>query len=114
MSNTLKRAIGLAVKTKADATIAGILGTVTVYALSFTGKDHCLLKGFVTGQIMWQGFYGLMTSLGVTQVKAARSRTVLNEFVSHTAFGIAAAGIAANLGDDTLFSGKLPMNASVV
>ena len=95
----------------ADATIAGILGTVTVYALSFTGKDHYLLKGLVTGQIMWQGIYGLMSSFGVTRVKAARPRTILNELVSHTAFGIAATAIAANLGDESLFSGKIPAGA---
>jgi hypothetical protein len=110
--HNLAQTTGKIVGYMADATIAGILGVVTVYGLSFTGKDHYLLKGAATGQALWQGGYGLLSSFGVTQVYTQRPKTVLNEFVSHTVYGIAAAAIAANLGDESLFSGKVPISAS--
>jgi hypothetical protein len=96
----------------ADATISGILGATTVYALSFTGKNSYVLKGAVMGQIMWQGLYVILGSFGGSQVKPGTPKTILAEFVNHTVFGITAATIAANLGDEALFSGKLPMSAS--
>ena len=52
----------------ADATIAGILGTVTVYVLSVTGKDKAMLKGTLSGQAAWTGLYGVLGTMGATKV----------------------------------------------
>ena len=96
----------------ADATIAGILGATTVYTLSFTGKNSYVLKGALLGQIMWQGIYTLLGSFGGSKVTPSTPKTILADFVNHTVFGITAATIAANLGDESMFTGKLPMSAS--
>jgi hypothetical protein len=95
----------------ADMVIAGILGTVTVYTLTITGKDKYALKGVLAGQVMWQGLYGLLTSFGASQVKAYSPKTVLNEALSHAVFGLTAAVVAANLGDEKLFTGQIPFIA---
>lgn len=98
----------------ADSTIAVILGTVTVYALSVTGKDRAALKGAGMGSIMWQAVYGLLTSFGASNIKSHSPKTVIAEFASHTAFGIAAALVATRLGDEGLFTGRIPLTASSV
>jgi hypothetical protein len=103
---------GKAVGILADSVIAGLLGVGTVYMLSITGKDKALLKGALTGQVMWQSLYGVMATMGATKVQPFSPKTVLTEFVSHTAYGTVAAAIAVKLGDDKLFTGAAPLNAS--
>lgn len=98
----------------ADNLIAGILGTVTVYGLTLTGKNSYLLKGALMGQIMWQGLYGIMGQMGASQVKPSGARTVLSELATHTVFGTVAAAIAANLGDEGLFNGEIPITAATI
>ncbi len=64
------------------------------------------------GQIMWHGLYIILGSFGGSQISPGTPKTILTEFVNHTVFGITAAIIAANLGDETLFSSKKQMSAS--
>lgn len=98
----------------ADGLIAGILGTTMVYGLTLTGKNSYQLKGALIGQVMWQGLYGIMGQLGASQVKPSDAKTVLSELVTHTAFGTVAAAIAANLGDEGLFNGEIPITAGSI
>lgn len=98
----------------ADATIASILGLITVYTLSVTGRDRAAVKGLAMGSIMWQGVYGLLAAFGASQIKAYSPKTVLAEFLSHTAFGVTATLLATKLGDEGLFTGKIPLTASSV
>jgi hypothetical protein len=102
---------GMAVGFIADSVIAGILGTVTVYTLSITGKDKYAIKGILMGQIMWQTLYGLLGSFGGSQVRAYSPKTVLSELVAHSAFGLTATAVAANIGDERLFKGSIPLSA---
>ncbi len=98
----------------ADNLIAGILGTVTVYGLTLSGKNSYVLKGALMGQIMWQGLYGITGQMGASQVKPSGARTVLSELVTHTIFGAVAATIAANLGHEVLFNGEIPITAATI
>ncbi len=98
----------------ADNLIAGILGTVTVYGLTLSGKNSYALKGALMGQIMWQGLYGITGQMGASTVKPSGARTVLSELVTHTLFGAVAATIAANLGDEGLFNGEIPITAATI
>ncbi|MEW6182574.1 MAG: hypothetical protein AB1500_05270 [Bacillota bacterium] len=96
----------------ADATIAALLGVTTVYVLSATGKDRAVLKGALGGQAGWTGLYGVLTTMGATKVQAIGPRTVLAEFVAHTVFGAVAGWAAVKLGDEGLFTGRVPLSAA--
>lgn len=92
-----------------DFVIAGILGVSTVYLLSLTGKNHAAIKGAIAGQFMWQELYGMLATAGVTRVNQYSPKTVLNEFLSHTVYGLVTATLAAKLGDEGLFNGEIPL-----
>ncbi len=95
-----------------DATIAGVLGVTITYVLSITGKDKALFKGASSGMFMWTALYGAMGSIGLTKVKPSSPKTVLSQFIGHAAFGAVAAALATQLGDPSLFTGKIPLKAS--
>jgi len=95
-----------------DATIAAVLGIATTYTLSITGKDKAILKGASSGMFMWTDLYGALGGIGVTKVRPASSKTILSQFIGHSAFGAVAAALATQLGDPGLFTGEVPLNAS--
>lgn len=49
--------------------------------------------------------------MGATEVQHPQPKTVLSEFVVHTVYGAVVATIAAYLGDEDLYNGKLPWSA---
>jgi hypothetical protein len=98
----------------ADNVIAITLGTAAVYMLSLAGRDKAALKGALSGQVMWSIFYGVLSTMGATQVHPPAPKTVLTEFVAHTAYGAATAALATKLGDPDLFNGSVPLIASPV
>lgn len=99
----------------ADTAIGGMLGVATVYVLSFTGKDKAILKSLVTvGSGAWTALYGVLGTMGATKVRLPGPGTVLVEFLTHTVYGAVAGGVAAYLGDEDLFNGKIPWSASSV
>lgn len=96
----------------ADTAVAGLLGVVSVYVLSMTGKEKAALKGaLTTGGVAWMGLYGALGTMGATRVQAMQPSTVLSEFVSHTIFGAVTATTAAYLGHEDLFNGNIPLVA---
>lgn len=98
----------------ADSVIAGVLGVVTVYGLSLCGKNQASIKGLAGGSAMWTCVYGIASAMGLTKVKPHSPKTVLNEFVSHTIYGLVTATLAVKLGDEGLFNGKIPLFASPI
>lgn len=98
----------------ADNVIAGILGIATVYGLSLCGKNNAVIKGLASGSAMWTCIYGIASGMGLTKVKPTSPKTVLNEFVSHSAYGLVTATLATKLGDEGLFNGKTPLFASPI
>ncbi|MDQ7794747.1 MAG: hypothetical protein RDU89_10130 [bacterium] len=108
----LRSVFGRSVGYLADASIAGLLGLVTVYALSITGKDRPALKGVILGSGMWQLVYGFLSAFGASQIRPYSPKTVLSEFASHSVFGMTAALLATKLGDESLFTGKTALAAS--
>lgn len=97
-----------------DATIAAMLGTATTYVLSITGKDNYLLKGASSGMLMWTTLYGALNGIGISKLGPASPKTVLSQFIAHTAFGAVSATLATRLGDPGLFTGELPLSASSI
>lgn len=97
-----------------DNIIACILGVGTVFMLSITGKDKAVLKGALTGQAMWCGLYGMLATMGATKINPGSTKTVLSEFIGHTAYGAVTAGLAEKLGDPGLFNGTIPLSTSPV
>ncbi|HHT43253.1 MAG TPA: hypothetical protein GX014_07630 [Firmicutes bacterium] len=98
----------------ADAAVGSLLGILSVYVLSFTGKDKAALKGFTTGALAWVGLYGVLANMGATDIQSSEPRTVLNEFATHTIYGVVASTTAAYLGDQGLFDGGIPWSASSI
>lgn len=98
----------------ADTVMAGILGVTTTYMLSFTGKNHAALKGGLYGQAMWTVLYGVMATMGATKVEPVSPKTVLSEFVAHTAYGAVTAELVSRLGEPALFDGTIPLSSSPV
>ncbi|MCL6638223.1 MAG: hypothetical protein K6T80_00900 [Firmicutes bacterium] len=104
--------VGKAVGYLADNVVASMLGIVTVYGLSISGKDKAVLKGALTGQAMWAMFYGVLANMGATKVQPVSPKSVLSEFAGHTAYGALTAYLATRLGDPGLFKDKIPLSAS--
>jgi len=96
----------------ADNIIAGILGIGTVYMLSATGKDKAVLKGALTGQAMWQTLYGVLATMGASRIESKSPKTTLCEFIAHTVYGAVTSAIAVSIGDEGIFTGKVPLSAS--
>ncbi|MEW6727171.1 hypothetical protein ACP3TJ_04015 [Desulforudis sp. 1088] len=98
----------------ADGIIGAMLGVVTVYALSVSGKDKAVFKGALAGQVMWTALYGVLATMGATKVKPVSPKTVLSEFIGHTAYGAVTAALVTNLGDEGLFTGEIPISAGSI
>lgn len=95
----------------ADGAVGSLLGVSMVYLLSITGKNQGVLKGAATGQAMWTFLYGVLGTLGATKVNAATPKTVLSEYISHTAYGLVTACVVLGLGEKGLFDGTIPLYA---
>jgi len=90
----------------ADSSISAMLGVAAVYMLSITGKEKAPLKGaLVCGASAWTALYGVLGTMGATEVQHPLPRTVLSEFFVHTVYGAVVASLAAYLGDEALFEG---------
>ena len=94
-----------------DAIVAATLGTATTYILSITGKDNAIFKGASSGLFMWTALYGAMGG-GISTVRPASPKTVLSQFIAHGAYGAITAALVKRLGDPSLFTGEIPLNAS--
>jgi hypothetical protein len=93
----------------ADTTISGMLGVASVYTLSLTGKEKAPLKGaLISGAVAWTGLYGVLGTMGATEVQHPQPKTVLSEFLAHTVYGAVVATMATYLGHEDLFNGKIP------
>lgn len=110
LASTQGRVAGLI----ADSVIAGVLGVVIVYGLSLSGRNQAPIKGLATGSAMWTGVYGIASAMGLTKVKPHSPTTVLNEFVSHSIYGLVTATLAVKLGDEGLFNGQTSLFACPV
>lgn len=99
----------------ADTTISGLLGVLSVYTLSLSGKDKAALKGaMISGATAWTVLYGVLGTMGATRIQSPQPKTVLCEFLEHTLYGAVAASTAAYLGDEDLFDGKIPWSVGSV
>ncbi len=91
---------GWVIGTTTDMTVAGIIGVLTSYTLSSTGKDYSWLKGImISNGILDQVFNVFARAL--PQVKNDPNSNLLCRGI-HTVFGIAAASIITTLGDPSL------------
>ena len=65
----------------ADNVVAMILGVCTVYMLSITGRDKAWLKGLASGEAMWVGIYGVLSTMGATRTNPQIGRASCRETV---------------------------------
>jgi len=93
----------------ADGAVASLLGVSLVYLFSLTGKNRGVLKGAATGQAMWTFIYGVLGTMGATKVTPVSPKTVLTEYLAHTAYGIVTASTILAIGDERLFNGNIPL-----
>ncbi len=105
---------GKAVGWLADALIAGLAGVGLTYLLSITGKKHAIVKGALTGEAMWTTMYGVLGTVGATTINPISPKTVLTNFLSHSAYGALGAALVAHLGDPGLFDGSIPLCQSPI
>jgi hypothetical protein len=93
------RCIGLV----ADSTIAAGMGILGAYFLTFTGKDHPIIKGACMGNATWAIAYGILTRMGISSSVHRDRRTTAVAWLSHTTFGITKFMVLNKLGDPSLF-----------
>lgn len=95
-----------------DFTIASLFGTVGVYLLSLTGKDHAVIKGGFFGEAAWSFTYGALGKMGLSSVRISSPKTTLSQCAAHMAYGMTAAWLITTFGDDGLFTGKIPLTSA--
>jgi hypothetical protein len=82
----------------------GILGGIGMaYHLSLTGKDHAALKGIVSGIAMGSAITYFIGCTPNNQLRPTDATSNLSYMLSHAAYGLVAAAVAAALGDPSLF-----------
>ncbi len=86
-----------------DMTWGALSGVPVVYLLSWTGRDHYLLKGAAMGVLWWQVVYGLFPRLRMLQVDPQETETNLSALLNHLAYGLVTSAAAVHLGHPDLF-----------
>ena len=95
---------GWVIGTSADMTVAGIIGVLICYTLSFTGRDYGFLKGvMISNGILDQVFNAFARVL--PQVRKEPNSNLLCKLI-HMVFGIAAVFFINIFGDPALFIRK--------
>ncbi len=95
---------GWVVGTTTDMTVAGMIGVITSYTLSSTGKDYSWFKGIMVSNSIMDQFFSVFAR-ALPQVRQDPNSNLLCRGI-HTVFGIAAASIITSLGDPSLFEQK--------
>lgn len=80
----------------------GILGSLIVYLLTATGRDHAALKGIGIGAVSWVAVYGLGAKFGV-EVRSKKPLAPILSFIDHILFGALCGILAAKIGANFLF-----------
>lgn len=92
---------GWVIGTTTDMTVAGMIGVLTTYTLSYTGKDYRFLKGIMISNGILDQFFTIFAR-ALPQVKKDPNSNLFCRGI-HTVFGITAASIITSLGDPSLF-----------
>lgn len=87
-----------------DYTVAGMLGTLHIFVLCKTGKNHYKTKGLALGIFEWNTLWGAISRLGVTSAYPFEDKDNLNGLINHAVYGVLTNEIAVRLGEDELFS----------
>lgn len=96
-----------------DFTIAGIIGVLSVYILSVTGKDHAVAKGALIGETTWNFAYGALGgNRGFSTVYPVSTKTLLSQCAAHISYGMTTAYLITKFGEEGLFTGEISLNAS--
>jgi len=82
-----------------------VVGSLITYTLSYTGKDHAIIKGAGIGSLMWVGFSGLISNVGLN-IKSKKPVTHYYELCQHALFGAICSKLITTLGDNSLFPDK--------
>jgi hypothetical protein len=88
----------------ANSLLASVLGVITTYVISRTGRDYAIFKGMGVTSLAWLGVYGLSTQSQIR--KSKKPGVALLSFFDHLIFGATAATLVLKLGDDSLFPSK--------
>lgn len=97
---------GWVVGTTTDFTVAGLIGILTVYTLTNTGKDYKFIKGIMLSNGILDQVFN-MFSVKLPKVKKDPNSNLLCKGI-HTVFGVTAASIITNMGDPNLFKKNNP------
>lgn len=80
----------------------GVVGVMTTYILSLTGRDKAIIKGMGTGAISWIMLNGVVSNLGLG-IKSKKPISPILSFADHVIFGLLTGYLISKLGDDALF-----------
>lgn len=90
-----------------DLGMALVGGMGLVALLTRSGRDHYLAKGITYGMAFGSGVSAFL-SLPTNKVRPKDAASNLSYMVSHAAYGLVAAAVAAKLGHPSLFDVKPP------
>lgn len=99
----IKTRMGRAIGIAADHCIAAELGVIAVYLMTFTGKDHAIIKGTAIGNASWNAAYGVLARLGASSSTWRDPKTTIVSWAAHTAFGITNGYLIPRICDPSLF-----------
>ena len=74
-----------------DYAIAGVLGVVTIYLLSYTGFRYYILKGFSVGTIAWLLIYIPITQSEISKITPSAISANISFLIGHLLLGVVTA-----------------------
>lgn len=102
-ANEVKTPMGRVIGITADNGIAAFLGLVDVYLMTYSGKDHAVIKGLTIGNATWEAAYGVLSNMGVSTKITRDAKTTIVSWIAHSVFGMTKAYLITKICDPRLF-----------
>ena len=80
----------------------GVVGVITSYILSLTGRDKAIIKGLGVGSMSWVFINGLIANLSL-KIKSKNPITPFLALFDHAIWGALCGLFISKFGDDSLF-----------
>jgi hypothetical protein len=86
-----------------EMVVSSFLGIAYVYLISYTGRDHAVIKGWVTGLFGFGFFRGLLANVGIGHTYPRDVVTNAMMSGSSSVWGITSGFLITALGNEALF-----------
>jgi hypothetical protein len=92
----------------------GLLGGVgAVELLTATGRDQVIAKGIFSGIAYGSIITALLSAFRTNKIQPKDAFSNLSYMVDHSVYGLVTMAVAANLGDDSVYTEKWPSSTFV-